>query len=84
MKKTGVVCPDCGAKTDECPCWNCGHEFCLVDADGLTAEQWAEILFEFEDCEECGGGINDHDYILLMGHWFAKCKTRNRMFYMMM
>ena len=45
------------------------------DAEGLTAKEWAEQLFEFEYCGECGGDVKDHDYILILGHWFALCKT---------
>lgn len=56
----------------------------LVDRDGLTAEQWAEQLFEFEYCSECGGDVEDHDYILLdlgaygSGYWFARCKNTGK------
>ena len=45
------------------------------DVDGLTAKEWAEQLFEFEYCNECGGDVEDHNYVLLMGHWFAVCKN---------
>ena len=46
----------------------------FTDVDGVTAEEWAEELFEFEFCDECGGDVKDHDYVLLMGHWFARCR----------
>lgn len=26
MKKTGVICPHCGVKTDSSPCDNCGED----------------------------------------------------------
>lgn len=45
------------------------------DADGLTAYRWAEELFEFEYCAECGGEVRDHTYALLLGHWLARCKA---------
>lgn len=47
----------------------------ITDAEGQTAAQWAEELFEFELCNECHGDVADHDYVLVMGHWFARCKT---------
>lgn len=42
MNKTGAVCPDCGVKTDECPCWNCGHDFCggHGEVDYLKLDAW--------------------------------------------
>lgn len=46
----------------------------IRDVDGLTAEEWAWDHFECESCPECGGDIDDHDYTLVLGHWFAKCK----------
>lgn len=27
MKRTGVICPRCGNRTDESPCQVCGYEF---------------------------------------------------------
>ncbi|GAG90026.1 unnamed protein product, partial [marine sediment metagenome] len=24
---TGVICPKCGNKTDQCPCLECGYQF---------------------------------------------------------
>jgi hypothetical protein len=44
------------------------------DIDGVTSKEWAENQFEFEYCNNCHGDIEDHDYILVLGHWFARCK----------
>ena len=45
------------------------------DAAGLTAQQFADILFEGEYCSECGGDIRDHWFVIgPLGLWFAKCK----------
>jgi len=54
----------------------------LRDAEGRTAEEFLEKLFEFEYCAECGGDVEDHDAIPMnLGHysgwqilWFARCK----------
>lgn len=46
--------------------------------NGETAEQWAERMFEFEVCSECGKDKQDHDIIPFMGNWFARCKTPGR------
>lgn len=46
----------------------------ITDADGLTAEEWAEEYFECELCSGCGGDAKDHDYVLFLGHWFARCR----------
>ena len=27
MNLTGVVCPNCGVKTDQSPCWKCDYDF---------------------------------------------------------
>ena len=42
-----------------------------------TAEEWAKRQFEFEYCDECHGDVEDHDYVLLLGNWFAKCKKEH-------
>lgn len=47
----------------------------MRDVDGLTADEWAEMLFDSEYCGCCSGDVEDHDYILLLGHWFARCKS---------
>lgn len=49
----------------------------LLDIDGVSAEEWADEYFEFSYCDQCGGDAQDHDYILFMGHWFARCKDEN-------
>ena len=41
----------------------------------ISPEQWLEELFEFEYCAECGGDVEDHDAIVFMGNWFARCKN---------
>jgi hypothetical protein len=46
-----------------------------TDIDGVLARDWAERLFEFELCEECHGDVEDHDYLIVLGHWFARCKA---------
>lgn len=42
--------------------------------DGFTWKQWAGNLFQFEFCDECGGDADDHEPMIFMGNWFAKCK----------
>jgi len=46
-----------------------------TDIDGVTAEEWGKELFEIEYCGECGKDWDEHDYYLVLGHWFAKCRT---------
>lgn len=46
--------------------------------DGVTAEEWADRLFEFENCEECHRGKEGHTIIVFMGNWFARCKKPGR------
>jgi hypothetical protein len=38
--------------------------------------KWLERLFEFENCDECGGGADDHEVCLVpvTGTYFARCK----------
>lgn len=46
------------------------------DAQGLTAQEFAEHMFEFEYCSECAGDIQDHTYVIdMMGNWFAFCEV---------
>jgi len=45
-----------------------------TDIDGVTAEEWGKELFECEHCSECGKDWDEHDYYLVLGHWFAKCR----------
>ena len=47
----------------------------LVNGDGQTWDEWAAELFEWEFCNECGGDVEDHDPLVFMGNWFAKCKN---------
>lgn len=44
------------------------------EVEGETFKQWADRLFEFEFCEQCGGDTEDHTPLLVMGHWVAMCK----------
>ena len=37
-------------------------------------DEWLRRLFEFEFCPECGGDAEDHDVILVLGNYFARCK----------
>ena len=46
----------------------------LRDKYGQTAEEWGKMQFEFEYCYECGKDWDEHDYILLLGGWFARCR----------
>lgn len=46
-----------------------------VDANGITAQEFAENMFEFEYCEECNGDADDHLFVIgPFGAWFAFCK----------
>lgn len=42
--------------------------------NGQTFAQWAQELFEYELCDECGGDENDHTPLVFLGNWFAQCK----------
>ena len=42
--------------------------------DGLSAEEWLDMMFEFENCSECGKGKENHDVIVFLGNFFARCK----------
>ena len=39
-----------------------------------TFTEWANRLFEFEFCENCGGDTEDHFPLLVNEHWVAMCK----------
>ena len=41
-----------------------------------TPSEWLERLFEFENCDECRGGADDHEVCLVpgIGNYFARCK----------
>jgi hypothetical protein len=38
-----------------------------------NATEWLEKQFEFEFCEECGGGACHHTAVPFIGNWFARC-----------
>jgi len=40
----------------------------------IPSQQWLEEQFEFEFCSECGGDVEHHDALPLLGNWFARCK----------
>lgn len=44
------------------------------EVEGETFQQWADRLFEFEFCEQCGGDTEDHTPLLVLGRWVAMCK----------
>jgi len=46
--------------------------------NGQTADEWASQLFEFDNCNECHKGKENHDIIEFMGNWFARCKKMTR------
>jgi hypothetical protein len=37
-------------------------------------QEWLQRLFEFEYCEECGGDVEDHFVLCVLGNPFACCK----------
>lgn len=39
-----------------------------------TPQEWLDNLFEFELCSECGKDKEDHEVILFLGNYFARCK----------
>ena len=45
------------------------------DGNGVTARQFANSLFRYENCDECHGDIKDHLYVIgPFGAWFAFCR----------
>lgn len=52
--------------------WHLGQD---VKIDGQTFEEFANELFEYEYCADCGGDVEDHEGWIVLGHWFAHCKT---------
>ena len=40
----------------------------------IPSREWLKEQFEYECCDECGGGTEDHDAVPLLGNWFARCK----------
>ena len=49
----------------------------IKDKYGNTAEEWGKSQFECEYCSECGKDWDEHDYILFLGGWFARCREEN-------
>jgi hypothetical protein len=48
------------------------------DANGVTANEFAESLFEFEYCHECHGDVEDHTFVIgPFGLWFAHCNQEH-------
>lgn len=48
-----------------------------VDAQGVTAEEFLERLFEFEYCSECGKDKKDHVAVIdPFGNWHAYCQAQ--------
>lgn len=43
---------------------------------GVTWQEFAEELFEFEYCSECGGDVEDHERRIVLGNWFAYCTNK--------
>jgi hypothetical protein len=41
-----------------------------------TPGKWLERLIEFDNCDECGGGADDHEVCLISvtGTYFTRCK----------
>lgn len=35
---------------------------------------WLRDLFWSEYCDECGGDVQHHEAIPVMGNWFARCR----------
>lgn len=40
-----------------------------------TSDEWLRRLFEFEYCPECGGDAENHEVSLVLGNYFAWCKS---------
>ena len=46
------------------------------DLSGQTAQEFADSLFEFEYCSECGKDADEHTAVIgPTGNWFAYCDT---------
>ena len=46
------------------------------DLSGQTAQEFADSLFEFEYCSECGEDADKHTAVIgPTGNWFAYCDT---------
>ena len=46
--------------------------------NGQTWYQRARQMFEFENCAECGRGVRGHLPAIVLGNWFAFCKSVTR------
>ena len=45
-----------------------------TDYSGQTAQDFADSLFEFEYCSECGKDADEHTAVIgPTGNWFAYC-----------
>lgn len=51
-------------------------EIMSEDLSGQTAQEFADSLFEFEYCAECGKDADAHTAVIgPTGSWFAYCNT---------
>lgn len=51
-------------------------EIMSEDLSGQTAQEFANSLFEFEYCSECGKDTDEHTAVIgPTGLWFAYCDT---------
>jgi len=41
----------------------------------MLPQEWLKEMFEFEDCDECGKGAEDHEVITVLGNYFAYCTS---------
>ena len=48
-----------------------------IKIDGQTFDEWATELFRYELCAECGKDAEDHEARVILGNWFARCKTQS-------
>lgn len=47
-----------------------------VDFSGQSAQEFADMMFEFEYCSECGKDADAHTAVIgPTGHWFAFCDS---------
>ena len=45
----------------------------MGNVDEITPDEWLAELFKYENCSECGEGVDNHGVIILEGNYFAKC-----------
>ena len=60
--------------------YGCGNDECEAcygnEAYRLTLPAyWLAKLFEDEVCGECGGDEDDHDAVMFLGNYFARCRS---------